>query len=85
MNDGESVNRREFLRSLGRGAVLGALALGGAGLLAGSRGLCVYDLACEHCPVRTECRLTDRPGAATARTEPVRQSSEARGTRVRWR
>lgn len=75
MNDGEGINRREFLRALARGAALGGLALGGAGLLARSQGLCAYDLACEHCPVWSRCRWTDTPGAAGAARPAARQGS----------
>ncbi len=83
MSDGEGINRREFLRSLGRGAALGALVLGGAGLLARSQGLCAYDFACAHCPIQSECRWTDTPGVAAPARPAARQGSDGEDSGAR--
>lgn len=67
-----SYTRREFLRSVGRGAALGALAALGVTLLAGSGkdSACIGRGACRVCPAFDGC---DLPAAEGARKEPPRQ------------
>ena len=67
-----SHNRREFLRSVGRGAALGALAALGVTLLTDSRrdAACIGRGACRGCPAFNGC---DLPAAEGARKEPPRQ------------
>ena len=62
MNPDQQQTRREFFRSLGRGAVLGALAVGGAVLALGKRPArrretCIGGGICRGCPALRDCGL----------------------------
>jgi len=55
-----TIDRREFLRSLARSLVLGALLLGGGWLVGRSGSRCLYGEACTGCPAYADCSLPER-------------------------
>ena len=80
MSGEQNISRREFLRSLARGAALGALALGGGWLVNRSGRWCFYGNACAACPVYADCSLPERETRVGrglhAPPSPVAQASQ---------
>ena len=67
MNRDGLMHRREFFRSLGRAAALGALGLLGAGAVWRRSGECVNRGVCTGCPALVTCPL---PTAQSVRAVP---------------
>ena len=74
MSGEQNISRREFIRSLARGAALGALVLGGGWLVNRSGTWCFYGNACAACPVYADCSLPEREASVgrRLRTAPSR-------------
>lgn len=84
MSGEQPMNRREFVRTLARGAALGALALGGGWLVGRSGRRCFYGSACGACQAYSDCTLPERqvqagPHPATGRLTEQSRPGSGRG------
>ena len=77
MTEEQPTTRREFLRSLARGAALAGLTLGGGWLLLRSD-RCVNGYVCQGCPLFADCTLPEKVGVAQA----SRPASGTEGTQA---